>query len=287
MAALPAGVAEASRNSLGLFLQDIWSRSARVTVTGNLRLDWLSDVGARLSPRAAVVVSLPRDLTLKLLYGQSFRAPTFAELYFKLPGYQGNADLKPVTSQTLEANLGLRRTNLRLSAGAYLNRVRGAILAERPDSALESLRLTNAADIDVVGLEAEGRASLGLNALFGSLTLQSPRFTDGGGRVPDLPAALVTLGATVAAGRHETATVTWLIRSVRPRARDDARRRLAGYGVMNVNLLRERALRGLDVSLAIDNALNLKYHDPAPALTLPGDYERPGRSVRLSVRYRL
>jgi hypothetical protein len=34
-----------------------------------------------------------------------------------------------------------------------------------------------------------------------------------------------------------------------------------------------------------DNLLGQKYEDPAPAFTLPGDYPRPGRSIRILARY--
>jgi outer membrane receptor for ferrienterochelin and colicins len=285
LTALPDTLTPATRRSAGLFVQDVWSLSQRVTITGGLRLDSLNDAGTRLSPRLAVVTRLPRDLTLKVLYGEAFRVPTFAELYFNLPGYEANPNLKSVTARSLNAQLGLRRTNLRLNAGAFTNWVRNTIPAERPASAFDRTVLVNMPGINVYGIEAEGRATLGINALFGNVTLQSSRYADVGGSVPGVAAFMTTLGATVAVGPRQSLTGTWLLRSSRPRAADDPRPALGGCGVLNLAFHFTRVLRDLDASAMLDNLLGQKYEDPAPAFTLPGDYPRPGRSIRILARY--
>ena len=285
LADLAGILAPATRRSAGLFVQDVWSTSQRVTVTGGLRLDSLNEAGTRLSPRLAVVTRLPRDLTLKILYGEAFRAPTFAELYFNLPGYEANPNLKSVTARSLNAQLGLHRTNLRLSAGAFTNWVRNTIPAERPDSPFDHTVLVNTPGINVYGVEAEGRATLGVNAFFGNLTLESSRYADGSGRVPGVAALMSTLGATVAVGPRQSLTGTWLLRASRLRAAGDPRPALGGCGVLNLAFHFTRVLRDLDASAMFDNLLGQKYEDPAPAFTLPGDYPRPGRSIRILARY--
>jgi len=285
LADLSGILAPATRRSAGLFVQDAWSASQRVTVTGGLRLDSLNDAGTRLSPRLAVVARLPRDLTLKVLYGEAFRAPTFAELYFNLPGYEANPNLKSVTARSLNAQLGLHRTNLRLNAGVFTNWVRNTIPVERPASPFDRALLANTPGINVYGLEAEGRATLGFGALFGNLTLQSSRYADGSGSVAGVPAFMSTLGATAAVGPRQSLTGTWVLRSSRPRAREDPRSSLAGYGVINLAFHFTRVVRALDASAMLDNLLDHKYQDPAPAFTVLGDYPRPGRAFRILARY--
>jgi outer membrane receptor protein involved in Fe transport len=225
---LPGILTPATRRSAGLFVQDVWSAIRNVTVTGGVRLDSLNDAGTRLSPRLAAVARLPHDLTLKVLYGEAFRAPTFAELYFNFPGYQANPDLKSVTARSLDAQLGLKRTNLRLNAGVFGSWVRHTIPAERPASAFDRVALVNTPGIDVCGFEAEGRATLGINALFGNLTLMSSRYADGGGRVPGVPGSCARigrglrathaapLGATASSTSRSTSRVSFAISTHRP-----------------------------------------------------------------------
>jgi hypothetical protein len=143
----------------------------------------------------------------------------------------------------------------------------------------------NTPGINVYGFEAEGRATLGLSALFGNRTLQSSRSADGSGSVAGVPAFMSTLGATVAVGPRQSLTGTWVLRSSRPRAAEDPRPSLAGYGVVNLAFHFTRVVRALDASAMIDNLLNQRYQDPAPAFTVPGDYPRPSRAFRILARY--
>ncbi len=277
---------EISRTTLALGAQDVWAAASRLTLTGALRLDHLNDVGTRLSPRLALVARLPRDLTLRVVGSTGFRAPTFAEMYFTQPGFTGNRDLAAVTGQTVESGLTWQRTDLRVAGSLYLSRVRGLILAERPASPFVSPTLQNGPGLDVTGFELEGRRTQRFGTFFASYTYQHSRLTAGGGPVPELPAHLATLGANVGVGARRTLSLTWLLRSSRPRAADDEREALGGYNLVNVQLEQARVIRNLDVALALRNLFGQKYADPAPALTLPGDYPRPGRSLILFGRYR-
>lgn len=104
-----------SREILGVFFQSIYSPWSWLSITAGARYDGYSDFGSTINPKGGVVLEplkskLYGDITLKLLYGQAFRAPTFQELYDKTQlflnnGVYGNPNLKPETIRTFEAGL--------------------------------------------------------------------------------------------------------------------------------------------------------------------------------------
>lgn len=87
------------------YLQDLISINNDVDVILGARVDDYSDIGAKLSQRAAIVYR-PNDKTvLKLLYGSAFRAPSLTEAYANghINYRAGVADIKPEETHTYEA----------------------------------------------------------------------------------------------------------------------------------------------------------------------------------------
>lgn len=84
-------------------LQDEWQIAKNWLLTAGLRYDNYSDFGNTLNPRAALVWDINPQLTGKILYGQAFRAPSFAEQYQRNnPFFVGNPSLRPETIETTE-----------------------------------------------------------------------------------------------------------------------------------------------------------------------------------------
>ena len=85
------------------FVQDVWSLANDWELTAGIRYDSYNDFGDTWNPRAALVWSATHDTTVKFLYGQAFRAPSFAELYNQNnPVVLGNRDLDPEEMETFE-----------------------------------------------------------------------------------------------------------------------------------------------------------------------------------------
>ncbi len=94
---------EKHRNNSFAFVQDVWNFANDWELTAGLRYDDYNDFGDTWNPRLALVWSARHDLTAKLLYGQAFRAPSFAEFYNQNnPVALGNAQLDPEEMETLE-----------------------------------------------------------------------------------------------------------------------------------------------------------------------------------------
>ncbi len=86
--------------------QDEWDITSWLRFTGGLRFDEYSTFGRHLSPRAGLIINPVKSNTIKLLYGQAFRAPNVYELFYSTalgPSlYRANPDLKPEIIDTYE-----------------------------------------------------------------------------------------------------------------------------------------------------------------------------------------
>lgn len=91
---------------LGLYLQDEYRPSARLGITGGVRYDHYDTFGESVNPRLAVVYGLAEATTLKLLYGEAFRAPNANEFYWEEEATDysvvRNPDLQPEEISTYE-----------------------------------------------------------------------------------------------------------------------------------------------------------------------------------------
>jgi outer membrane receptor for ferrienterochelin and colicins len=101
---------ETEFSNVGAFLQAMVTPSDEWTAIAGVRLDEHNIYGAHLSARAGVVYAL-RALSLKLLYGSSFKAPSAEQLYahpVAFGGVLGNPTLRAQTAHSAEAALGIR-----------------------------------------------------------------------------------------------------------------------------------------------------------------------------------
>jgi outer membrane receptor protein involved in Fe transport len=277
---------ESARTLFAAFVQDTWSPSASVTLTGGLRYDHVGAAASELSPRAAVVFSLPNDTRLKLLYGRAFRAPTFAESELAIPVLDGNASVDPLHVDTIEAALSVRRSRFRFGASLYATFLRDGIAPLGAFTTTESRPAANTAGSDLRGVELEVRRSFGVgNSVFLNYAYQHSEDRPSGTPMAGCPSHLGNLGASLSFGDHFRAMPLWSFRSSRPRAAGDNRAETAGYGLISVTLRALNVHKTLSFALTAQNLLDKHYFDPSPFGGVPGDYPRPGIRVLVSATY--
>jgi outer membrane receptor for ferrienterochelin and colicins len=99
--------AQKTFTNFGVYAQGVLTVKSDWTVVGGLRLDEHNIYGANVSARAGVVYApVAHPLSVKLLYGSSFKAPSAEQLYstpIGFGGLQGNPMLHAQTAHTIEA----------------------------------------------------------------------------------------------------------------------------------------------------------------------------------------
>ena len=112
---------EKHRNNSFAFIHDVWNFSNDWELTAGLRYDDYNDFGDTWNPRLALVWATRHDLTTKLLYGQAFRAPSFAEFRNQNnPVAIGNNNLDPEEIETIEHAFDYRpKDNLKLGLNLF------------------------------------------------------------------------------------------------------------------------------------------------------------------------
>lgn len=118
----PLGV-EGSQDNIGVYAQYLRNlrESTRLTLGG--RYDEYPDITGRFSPRLGVVEQLSETYSLKLLYGEAFRAPTLTETgLMNNPLLFGNPDLTHEIVKTWDLILMGNWQTTSLSLGVFQNR---------------------------------------------------------------------------------------------------------------------------------------------------------------------
>ncbi|TNE76076.1 MAG: TonB-dependent receptor [Gammaproteobacteria bacterium] len=116
-----AFLTEDERENNYFFVQDVWQLANDWELTAGVRYDHYSDFGDTVNPRLALVWSTTRNLTTKFLYGEAFRAPSFAQTRALFnPLFQGNADLDPEELKSYEIAFDYRAGyNLTFNLNAF------------------------------------------------------------------------------------------------------------------------------------------------------------------------
>lgn len=121
--------AASTRDILGLYTQYLHSLFDTTHLTLGLRYDDFTDIDSQLSPRLGLVHELNEHHSLKLLYGEAFRAPSEGELnLLNNPFVVGNPDLKPETVQSIDVILMGQWSNTNISLGYFESRFKDSIV---------------------------------------------------------------------------------------------------------------------------------------------------------------
>ncbi len=111
-----------NQNVDGIYVQYQSRILQKTHLTLGLRYDNFSGIDSHLSPRFGLVKKLNQHHSLKLLYGEAFRAPTPGELGLtNNPILDGNPELKPESVQTLDIIWLGNWSNTTFSLGYFEN----------------------------------------------------------------------------------------------------------------------------------------------------------------------
>ncbi len=187
---------------LAAYLQQTLDLAPWIRLNAGLRLDHDADVGSHLSPRAAAVVPAWTGASLKAVYSEAFRVPSFYERYYADHTNELQAQgLRPELVRSVEALLEQHLGAQRFRLGVFRSWWRDLVVQvpatqEQVDEAIAAGRLVpdatgvtlyaNASRVESYGLNADWEGSaLGQRLRYGaSLTAARTWIPDGGGALP-------------------------------------------------------------------------------------------------------
>jgi outer membrane receptor for ferrienterochelin and colicins len=117
--AVSTGIVNRQDGVVAAYAQQTWDPVKWFGVNAGGRLDYDPRFAAVFSPRIAVRVDPWREGTLKVIYSEAFRAPSFFESYFSHPLNPLPVDLRPERVRSIEASIEQRFAAQRVFFGAF------------------------------------------------------------------------------------------------------------------------------------------------------------------------
>jgi outer membrane cobalamin receptor len=277
------------RNVWALYVQDEWQIRDNLNLTAGVRHDHYSDFGGTTNPRLGLVWSFLENADLKLLYGQAFRAPNFAELYNQNnPVEHGNPDLDPEKIKTYELGAAVRLLdNFTVNLNYFYNDIDDLIIVDK--SAAPPIYV-NAGSAEVNGVELILSGNYSPENYWKlSYTYQDPRDGATGARLPDVPSHRATAAINYGLNRYVNLHTDILWTGPRPRQAGDTRAKTSSYTTVDLALTLKNFYRTLEIQGVIHNLFDQDYVDPdtsGAAQLIPNDFPRAGISAMVNVSYK-
>jgi outer membrane receptor for ferrienterochelin and colicins len=272
-------------NIFSVYAQDEIHLRKNLVLNLGLRYDHYSTFGGTTNPRAALIYSPSDKSTFKLLYGQSFRAPNFFELYYAAPGNEPNPSLRPETVKTMELVWEQYFANhLRMTMSGFYYPIRG-LIGEQVDLATGNAFFTNAGSLDLRGIDFEFARKLsgGLEGTV-SYSFQDVRSPSTPMPLTNSPKHLVQASLSVPLFKQEL-FASMDLQYVSKRATLTGQY-TGSYVVPNFTIFSRKILKGWELSASLYNAFNQKYADPGGAGLVEDAIVQDGRNFRIKVGYR-
>lgn len=263
----------------GVYVQDEWHFASAWRLNAGLRRDDYSSAQGYTSPRLGLLWDVSERLTLKLLSGRAYRAPSAYEAAFANGiNYLANPGLAPETIRTVEAVAEYRpAAGHQIGASYFDYRLRDPI--RQVDTGDGVLQYQNQASITAKGVETYYRVSHrdGWQLLASlALTRAQDEFGDWPGNSPHWLAKLHA--GTPLWGQRMYAALELQATGRRIVDRAGERSALGSQFLVNASLAAMRLAPGLEARLRVvnllDRALAHPGSDEAPVALLPVDDRR-------------
>lgn len=280
---------EVRRENRYLFLQDSWQLANDWELTAGVRSDSYSDFGSTINPRFALVWANSYRLTTKLLYGEAFRAPSFAETQeVNNPVALGNPNLRPEKMKSFELAFDYRWDIDDAITINFFYYDWNDIILYKPDAGSSTVTAQNTGRQDGYGLELDFTRPLSENLqLNANFAWQRSKDQLNYADAADTPERQFYINARWQQNNwHFSLQGHWVMK--RNRSPFDSRSAVKDY--LKVDLTARRVFsRHVEMALQVNNLLHEEILEPSPNAEpspfIVNDLPLPGRSVSAEVRF--
>jgi len=284
---------ENERENSFVFVQDVWHLADDWELTTGIRFDHYSDFGDTTNPRVALVWSARHNLTIKALYGEAFRAPSFAETGEQAnPAFLGNSKLEPETLKSYELAFNYKPTyDLTLDLNLFQYYWKD-IIQFIPDAGGTTRTAQNTGEQDGRGVELE--ASWQVNGYLSVLSNYSWQKSDDELNNADAANApeqqfYIRANTSLPSGWNFSLQANRVMD--RNRAFDDPRGNIDDYTTVDLSIRKTFLTDKLELALITKNILNDDAREPSPngqpAPAITNDLPLDRRRIYGEIRYQL
>ena len=247
------------------FLQDEYSILPELILNAGLRFDHYELFGGEVNPRLALIYTPLTQSTIKLIYGEAFRAPNNYELYYTAAGLglKANPNLKPETIRTYELIYEQRLfDNYRLTLSGFYNKISDmvSVVADPSDPTLDTFDNISSASVRGAEAELEAKWRSGFSGRI-SYSYQQAKDDQTGLRLVNSPqhSAKANLVLPLVGDQLLSGIELQYLGNRRTLAGNRAGDQL----ITNLTLFSQKWIKGLECSLSLYNLFDQRYDDPA------------------------
>lgn len=280
---------EDERENNFVFIQDVWQFTNDWELTAGVRYDHYSDFGDTVNPRLALVWSTTRNLTTKFLYGEAFRAPSFAQTRaINNPAVLGNPTLDPEELKSYEIAFDYRPSyDLILNLNMFYYEWED-IIQFIPGPGGNTAQ--NAGEQTGHGLEFEvsweALRDLHLTSNFSWQKSTDEEADSDAGNSPEKQ-FYIRADWTITDLWNMNVQTNWVMD--RNRVSGDFRSDIDNYALVDLTIRRKSLWNKLDVALIVKNLFDEDAREPSPngspVPSIPNDLPLPGQQIFGEVRY--
>ncbi|MBK9426070.1 MAG: TonB-dependent receptor [Gammaproteobacteria bacterium] len=282
---------EGRRENTSVFVQDIWHFANDWELTAGARYDHFSDFGDTTNPRVALVWSARQNLTIKALYGEAFRAPSFAETRVQSnPAFLGNFSLKPESLESTELAFNYRpRFDVTLDFNLFQYTWQD-IIQFIPDAGGGTRTAQNSGEQKGHGAEFavawEATKTLKLSGNLAWQKSEDQATHEDSGNAPGHQ-TYARADWVVSPGWNLGAQTNWV--ADRNRVVGDPRGKIDDYVMTDLTLRNTSLVPKLEFALLVKNLFDAHAREPSlngdPVPMIPNDLPLAGRAAFVEVRY--
>lgn len=272
-----------TRRVFGLFVQDQYNVSEKLTVTAGLRFDSYDDVGHATSPRLAAVYRVSEQNTVKVQYARAFRPPTFLETSTKNnPVVIGDPNIESELIDNYELGYIFNDGTNMLRATLFMAELTNLIVLDSTTN-----HYANEGGVNLVGSEVEYSRKFGNKLrLDATLSYVEAKEASSNEHVADVAHIIGNVGMVYRPWTDYVVSTQYRYVSERERAKNDPRDKLDGYELVDITAGVENVMvEGLSLRAGVKNMFDVDVRYPAPLVSFggsvipsyPEDYPRPGR----------
>jgi iron complex outermembrane receptor protein len=275
--------AQKSSQNWALYFQDEFSLLHNLILNAGVRYDYYDTFGSTVNPRLALIYNL-KNTSIKLLYGEAFRAPSVYEGFYIGTGFKANPNLDPENITTYEIVFEHYFTRyLRGSIAGYYYTI-DDLINQTLDPTDNQIVFRNTASVDAKGLELilEGKWPSGLETRLG-YALQETESDETGRSLSNSPHHMIKLNLIVPLLRDQVfvGVETRYLSKRRTLSENTA----SDFFLTNLTLFSQNIIKNAEASLGFYNLFDQRYGDPGSEEHRQDIIEQDGLTFWCKLKY--